>query len=138
MQGKHQDGHLITVWNSQDPGMEYFVGNDRETTEPLTLATTQVLLMPGDLLTRITGGDIRPMFHQVRRIESVHTRLAIMYFSNPDPGKPVYPCSPRTERVDLSRLIREERLLIRTGAPDVTANVTTRTVPAGTPAEAET
>lgn len=117
MQGKHEDGHLVTIWSAQDAGLEFFPDGQDKASKPLYLSYDEVLIMPGDLLTRATGGDIKPMFHQVRRIENVYTRLAAMYFPNPDPAASLFPYAPHAEQVDLGNLTKNDKLLIRPGNP---------------------
>ncbi|MBG77465.1 MAG: hypothetical protein CL570_00330 [Alphaproteobacteria bacterium] len=117
MQGKHEDGHLVTIWSAQEAGMEFFPKGPNEAPQPLHLSYNEVLVMPGDLLTRATGGDIQPMFHQVRRIENVHTRLAAMYFPNPNPSTTLLPYANHAEQIDLAALTKDDKLVIRPGTP---------------------
>lgn len=117
MQGKHEDGHLLTLWSGSDPGLEFFPDGPDGRAYPLTLANDEMLAMPGDLLTILTGGDIQPLYHQVRRCETVATRLAAMYFPNPEPRFPFYPFSPKADRVDLTRIAHDEKLVLRPGQP---------------------
>lgn len=119
MQGKHEDGHLVTIWSSQDDGMEFFPDGENGEPTPVKLNYDHVLVMPGDLLTKITGGDIKPMFHQVKCIDSVYTRLAVMYFANPDPSKKFYPYASHADQINISAIVESEKLLIRSGNPTV-------------------
>ena len=41
--------------------------------------------MPGDLLSVMTGGLVKPLYHRVRNL-NLADRLASMYFVNPDPS----------------------------------------------------
>lgn len=117
MQGKHEDGHLITLWSAQDAGLEFFPEGKEGKPSPLILEHDEILIMPGELLTKLTGGDIKPLFHQVRRIDDVYTRLAAMYFPNPDPQKSFFPFASHAEKIDLGALTKNDKLLIRPGNP---------------------
>jgi isopenicillin N synthase-like dioxygenase len=43
----------------------------------------EFLLVPGSLLTLITGGLIPPLFHRVRNDRSIAVRQSLLYFVNP-------------------------------------------------------
>jgi isopenicillin N synthase-like dioxygenase len=119
MQGKHEDGHLITLWNAEDHGMEFFPYGPEGTPQPLSLNANELLIMPGTLMTKATGGDVKPLYHQVRRHDAVEERLAIMYFTNPDPAAAFLPFPLASPQVDLSEVVRSDKLLIRPGRPDL-------------------
>lgn len=88
LQTPHEDGVLATVIWTSAPGLEA-VGEDG----PARLTTTpdEVLVMPGGILTAMTGGEIRPLIHQARNhgLETSLNRKSVMYFSCPDIDKGV-------------------------------------------------
>jgi len=85
LQDKHEDGHMITVINATAPGLEIFI--DGEQSSGMT-TPDELIIMPGSLLTRLTGGEVPPMYHQVRNL-NLDYRMAIMYFVNPELTMPV-------------------------------------------------
>jgi len=79
LQDAHEDGHLLTVVTSRQPGLEAEIGGRFE---PINFARNEVLVMPGSILTLMTGGRIKPLPHRVRNVRSVATRASLMYFCN--------------------------------------------------------
>src|SRR5690606_33306531 len=63
LQTPHEDGVLATVIWTSAPGLEA-VGGDAPI--PLDTDPDEVLVMPGGILTVMTGGEIAPLFHQAR------------------------------------------------------------------------
>lgn len=89
LQDKHEDAHLLTLWHSRKPGLEIFTSPRDEPTS-ITVGESSVLIMPGSLLTMLTGGDVPPLFHRVIQVPEVENRMALMYFVNPNINKPLY------------------------------------------------
>lgn len=81
LQDEHEDGHLITLLHANAPGLEIRVG-DRYVA-PL-LARNELLLMPGSLLTLMTGGLVPPLYHRVRNNRRATPRDSLMFFVNPE------------------------------------------------------
>ena len=104
LQDKHEDGHLLTVIHGTAPGLEIFI--DGEASSGMT-DENEIIIMPGSLLTRISGGDIPPLYHQVRNLNLDH-RMAIMYFANPELTEPVltWKDAPGQEQEDLREMAR--------------------------------
>jgi hypothetical protein len=95
LQTRHEDGVVATVIWTSAPGLEIF-HNDVITS--LTPASDEVFIMPGSILTAMTGEEIPPLFHQARNLrvsspeEYDPERKSIMYFSNFDPrGRMIEP-----------------------------------------------
>jgi len=82
LQTRHEDGVLATVVWGSAPGLEVFIGDK---SHAITFEPGEVVVMPGGILGTMTGGDIKPLYHQVRNHgpESLG-RKSIMYFSCPD------------------------------------------------------
>lgn len=79
LQDAHEDGHVLTVVTSRQPGLEaQFDGRF----QPVNFARDEILLMPGSILTLMTGGRIRPLPHLVRNVHGVATRASLMFFVN--------------------------------------------------------
>jgi isopenicillin N synthase-like dioxygenase len=104
LQDKHEDGHLLTVIHGTAPGLEIFIKD--EASSGMT-DENEVIIMPGSLLTRISGGDIPPLYHQVRNLNLDH-RMSIMYFVNPELTEPVmtWKDAPGQEQEDLREMAR--------------------------------
>jgi len=85
LQDVHEDGHLLTVVTSRQPGLEAQLGGRFEA---VNFARDEVLVMPGSILTLMTGGRIRPLPHRVRNVRNVATRASLMYFANASVTRP--------------------------------------------------
>ena len=79
LQEAHEDGHLLTVVTSRQPGLEARIGGRFQ---PVNFASDELLVMPGSVLTLMTGGRIKPLPHRVRNVRSVATRASLMFFAN--------------------------------------------------------
>jgi isopenicillin N synthase-like dioxygenase len=88
LQDKHEDGHMVTVLHANGAGLEIFLGED-ETVTPMLPAADEVVIMPGSVLTALSGGAIPPLYHQVRN-HGLDDRQSIMYFVNPEVEQPLY------------------------------------------------
>ena len=86
-QTKHEDGTLATVIWANARGLEGFV--DGEAIK-LTPGRDEVFVMPGSILTAMTGDEIAPFYHQVRNYNNVDRR-SVMYFSCPNIDDQVAP-----------------------------------------------
>jgi isopenicillin N synthase-like dioxygenase len=81
LQDAHEDGHLITLVRANAPGLEIKVGDRYIAPE---LADDEVLLMPGSLLTLMTGGIVPPLYHRVHNNRRTEPRCSLMFFVNPE------------------------------------------------------
>ena len=88
LQDKHEDGHMVTVLHANGAGLEIFLDDD-ETATPMLPAKDEVVIMPGSVLTALSGGAIPPLYHQVRN-HGLADRQSIMYFVNPEVDAPLY------------------------------------------------
>ncbi|MGY2011174.1 hypothetical protein ACW9HJ_28130 [Nocardia gipuzkoensis] len=107
LQTAHEDGTLATVIWTCGPGLEVFAHDD---VVGVGVARDEVLIMPGGIMSAMTGGDIQPLYHCVRNLglESLR-RKSIMYFSCPDIDAgpiPPYVVNECNRGVDIGKLIR--------------------------------
>ena len=49
----------------------------------------EIVIMPGSVLTALSGGAIQPLYHQVRN-HGLDDRQSIMYFVNPEIDEPLF------------------------------------------------
>ncbi|MFJ9846717.1 2OG-Fe(II) oxygenase family protein [Kitasatospora sp. NPDC101155] len=117
LQDKHEDGHLVTVIHTTEPGLELWLDGEAR---PMHTAPDEVILMPGSVLTDLTGGRIPALYHQVRNLRLAN-RTALMYFVNPELTEPVHSwvTVPGATPVDLRDRIRSYPAMF--GLPDVPA-----------------
>ncbi|MFI9275583.1 2OG-Fe(II) oxygenase family protein [Kitasatospora sp. NPDC052896] len=117
LQDKHEDGHLITVIHATEPGLELWLDGEAR---PVRTAADEVILMPGSVLTDLSGGRIPALYHQVRNLRLAN-RTALMYFVNPELTEPVHSWAtePGTTPVDLRERIRSYPAMF--GLPNVPA-----------------
>lgn len=79
----HEDGHLLSFASATAEGLEIDGGGGEFV--PVTAAPPQLLVLPGEIVTLMTGGRIRPLFHRVRASKTVRRRYAVVHFADPDP-----------------------------------------------------
>jgi isopenicillin N synthase-like dioxygenase len=91
LQDRHEDGHMVTVLHATAPGLELYAhgGDNVDGVEPFLPAHDEVVIMPGSVLTALSGGKIQPLYHQVRN-HGLDDRQSIMYFVNPEIDEPLY------------------------------------------------
>ena len=87
LQDLHEDGHLLTVHHANAPGLEVRVDGEMVPHDP---KPGEVLVMPGSVMTDLTGGAVAPLYHRVRN-HRIAGRTSLMYFVNPSLQEPVYP-----------------------------------------------
>ncbi|SOD71368.1 isopenicillin N synthase-like dioxygenase [Jatrophihabitans sp. GAS493] len=118
LQDRHEDGHLVTVLYGTAPGLEIYLDDDAAT--PVSTAPNEVLIMPGSAMTLITGGVIKPLYHQVRNL-NLDDRQSIMFFVNPEMAVPLHAWSGTDEEraIDIREPIRQAPGMF--GLPEVPA-----------------
>jgi isopenicillin N synthase-like dioxygenase len=84
---RHEDGHLLTILTSAGEGLEIECEGEMS---PVKLSGSELLVMPGSLLTDMTAGWISPLYHQVRN-QHLSPLLSITYFVNPLLDRPIGP-----------------------------------------------
>lgn len=87
LQDRHEDGHVLTLVHGTKPGLEIFVDG---VPRAIDTAGDELLVMPGAILSELTGDRIGPLFHQVRNLR-LPGRQSVMYFVNPELDEPVRP-----------------------------------------------
>jgi isopenicillin N synthase-like dioxygenase len=81
LQDPHEDGHLVTLVSANAPGLEIEVDG---TFVPAEVGRDELLVMPGSLLSLMTGYRVKPGYHQVRNSRRTDPRSSMMYFVNPE------------------------------------------------------
>ena len=117
LQDKHEDGHMVTVLHATAPGLEIYV-NDEAT--PMLPGPDEVVIMPGSVLTALSGGKIEPLYHQVRN-HGLDDRQSLMYFVNPEIDEPLFGWidTPGGERTDIREHVQNAPSMF--GLPPVEA-----------------
>jgi len=77
---------MVTVLHSTAPGLEIYVNDE---IQPMLPNHDEVVIMPGSVLTALSGGKIPPLYHQVRN-HGLDDRQSLMYFVNPEVDAPLY------------------------------------------------
>jgi isopenicillin N synthase-like dioxygenase len=88
LQDGHEDGHLLTLVTATGPGLEIDAGDGYRRAE---VAEDEMLIMPGSLLTLMTGGQIPPLYHRVKNSFRKEPRTSMMYFVNPESDQVLEP-----------------------------------------------
>ncbi|SHG67128.1 Isopenicillin N synthase [Jatrophihabitans endophyticus] len=121
LQDKHEDGHMVTVLHPTAPGLEiYAEGEHSPNVAPMLPAADEIVIMPGSVLTALTGGVIQPLYHQVRN-HGLDDRQSIMYFVNPEIDEPLHSWvdDARGERIDIREHVQNAPSMF--GLPPVEA-----------------
>lgn len=117
LQDRHEDGHMVTVLHATAPGLEIYV-NDQ--VKPMLPDADEIVIMPGSVLTALSGGKIEPLYHQVRN-HGLDDRQSIMYFVNPEIDEPLFGWieTGAGERVDIREHVQNAPSMF--GLPPVEA-----------------
>ena len=117
LQDKHEDGHMVTVLHATAPGLEIYAG---DVVKPMLPDSDEIVIMPGSVLTALSGGRIQPLYHQVRN-HGLDDRQSLMYFVNPEIDEPLYAWGAETdaEPVDIRDHVRNAPSMF--GLPPVEA-----------------
>ena len=81
LQDPHEDGHLVTLVQTNAPGLEIEIDG---AFVPADVAPGELLLMPSSLLSLMTGYRVKPLYHQVRNSRRTDPRSSLLYFVNPE------------------------------------------------------
>jgi isopenicillin N synthase-like dioxygenase len=117
LQDRHEDGHMVTVLHSTAAGLEIFVD---DAIKPMQPGPDEIVIMPGSVLTALSGGKIAPLYHQVRN-HGLDDRQSLMYFVNPEVEAPLYAWvqSPDGTREDIRAHVQNAPTMF--GLPPVEA-----------------
>jgi isopenicillin N synthase-like dioxygenase len=121
LQDKHEDGHMVTVLHSTAPGLEIYAnGCDSDTVKPMLPGPREIVIMPGSVLTALSGGRIQPLYHQVRN-HGLDDRQSLMYFVNPEIDEPLFSWVETAdgERIDIREHVQNAPSMF--GLPPVEA-----------------
>jgi isopenicillin N synthase-like dioxygenase len=102
LQDSHEDGHILTILKSTHPGLEILVG---EAFIPILLPDDAFMVLPGSMMTLITGGRIAPLYHRVRNDHATASRQTLIHFVNPSTTAETEPWIESAENRNVS--IRE-------------------------------
>lgn len=94
LQDAHEDGHLLTIVTSRQPGLEVEIDGKWE---PASLARDELFVMPGSIITLMTGGRVQPLQHRVRNIPNVERRASLMFFVNASVANPPRAWAPAAD-----------------------------------------
>jgi isopenicillin N synthase-like dioxygenase len=102
----HEDGTLLTLAFANGPGLEIRSTDDKFV--PMTTSQNDALVMPGEILSLLSGGDIQPLQHRVIPGGQQSERLALLFFGDIDPAR----CQPWVTNdsnagIDIGNRVRE-------------------------------
>lgn len=103
LQQPHEDADFLTVIWASEPGLELVVNG---VSRPMDFPADEVAIMPGSVMTAMTGGEIAPQDHLVRNHRTMG-RKSIMYFVSPDVDSPIEPfvVNDFNRSMDIRRLV---------------------------------
>jgi isopenicillin N synthase-like dioxygenase len=114
LQDGHEDGHLITLVTANSPGLEIQIDG---TYVPIEIGPDEMLIMPGSLLTTMTGGAIPPLFHQVKNSRRKESRYSMMFFVNPEGNQVLEPWIRNETNKDADVIAEANALPLKFGLP---------------------
>ena len=79
----HEDGCLFTIAAVTSPGLEVRMPDG--SFEPISTSHDQLLLMAGEILTLLSGGEIASCYHRVKTIPYLVDRMSLLMFADIDP-----------------------------------------------------
>ena len=122
LQDGHEDGHLITVVTATGPGLEIEIETESgKRYQPVTLAENEMLIMPGSLISLMTGGAIPPLFHQVKNSHLKEPRYSMMFFVNPESNQVLEPWIRNESNRDADVIAEANALPLKFGLPSLEA-----------------
>ena len=80
----HEDGLYLTLLFADAPGLE--VQTAAGDWLPVQPRPGELIAMPGEIMSLLTGYRVQPLYHRVRNHPEVGRRYAMMYFANPNPS----------------------------------------------------
>lgn len=116
LQDPHEDGHLITLVRASEPGLEIRL-KGRFT--PVELAADEMLIMPGSLLSLMTGNVISPLYHQVRNSRRETPRYSLMFFVDPEIDQKLEPWLSNSSNAGVNIIERAISAPQRFGLPSL-------------------
>ena len=114
LQDGHEDGHLVTLVTATGPGLEIELEDGYQ---PVELAADEMLVMPGSLLTLMTGGAVQPLFHQVKNSFRKDPRYSMMFFVNPDGDQVLEPWVRNETNAGIDIIAEANKLPLKFGLP---------------------
>jgi isopenicillin N synthase-like dioxygenase len=81
------------------------------------LGADEMLIMPGSLLTLMTGGAIPPLFHQVKNSRRQDPRYSMMFFVNPEGNQVLEPWIRNESNRDADVIAEANALPLKFGLP---------------------
>lgn len=114
LQDGHEDGHLITAVTATGPGLEMKLDGEYV---PVELEADEMLLMPGSLLTLMTGGLIQPLFHQVKNSYRKDSRYSMMFFVNPESNQTLDPWVRNETNAGIDIVAEADKQPLKFGLP---------------------
>ena len=82
LQDPHEDSLSLTFTWADQPGLE-LLGRDGAY-QPVALAPNELAVLPGEILSLMTGRRVVPQMHRVMRHSNQSERVTLSYFSAPD------------------------------------------------------
>jgi isopenicillin N synthase-like dioxygenase len=119
LQERHEDGHILSLVAPDRAGLEIEVVGEMRAQ---SFEEGDVVIMPGALLTTMTGGAIAPMYHQVRNYHFPE-RTTVLYFVNApfDGSVEPYVVTDLNRGVDIAQVSRQNSKLYGRSEPPVLA-----------------
>lgn len=102
IQDKHEDGHFLTLHNGNGKGL--ILHQKEGDIIDFESSLERTTLLPGSTISLMTGGQIPPMYHEVKNPFDGRIRISVMYFMNLAPTQFILPfiCNSHNDGVDIA------------------------------------
>jgi isopenicillin N synthase-like dioxygenase len=117
LQDPHEDGHLVTFVLTNAPGLEIQLDGEFV---PADVADNELLVMPGSLLSLMTGYRVKPGYHQVRNTRRADPRSSLLYFVNPEIDQTLAPWITNESNRGVDIIERANAGQVKFGLPTLT------------------
>jgi len=135
LQDPHEDGHLITFVLTNAPGLEIEVDGEFV---PAGIDRNELLVMPGSLLSLMTGYRVKPLYHQVRNTYRTDPRSSLLYFVNPEIDQHLAPWIANESNKGIDIVERANAGPTQFGLPSLAETMSGEAeTPSSTPAKAD-
>lgn len=123
LQDPHEDGHLISIVLTNAPGLEIQVDGEFV---PANIGKNELLVMPGSLLSLMTGYRVKPGYHQVRNTRRTDPRSSLLYFVNPEMDQALSPWIANESNQDVDIIERANAGPAQFGLPSLADTIAGR------------
>ncbi len=96
---------------------------------PAEIGESEILVMPGSLLSLMTGDRVKPLFHRVRNTRRADPRSSLLYFVNPEIDQPLAPWIANASNAGIDIIERANSAPRKFGLPSLAESLSGQAQP---------